>query len=743
MATRIDLIHPPLDPALASAEGRATTVTSYRARRALALAVVLSAIAFALPRFLTYSPYPRLGVQLGWVPGQDFPRVDKVIGPPAQGVLRRGDMLVAINGVRFEGPSRALPVMRRVGTMSGPVPLDLLRDGQPERVILPPVQLGAWQRVRLFTFPIVAVIAAPLVAFLLVWRRPDLSAAWVFLWFATLQGVGTIWATFRFAQIEPSGAFRLYLLAYSSLVCFFPASFVHFMLVFPRPRWTAGHRLKNPWFWLVVAAYGVAAVLVGYRTVTGRDALTAFSWFQTIALPIGALLLMGRYAARSTAEWRPRASERALAILAALVLVAMALVGAVGEDPRMVLLYTLPAVRALLAALTLAWLCTPLVIALLIANDPAFDPRRLIVRSIPYALLTGLLAALYLGVVLVGQRFFAAATGEEAVVFNVVAALIVAFAFAPLRERLQHALDRLYGRDPRMLRAALDRAGHELLGALDRDEVKASVENGLARGLKRPVAIEWPAQGMPRLAGGEDVPADARSAVENLLLQAGTRLENIVLQEHRAAAERREVELREATARAELQALHAQIQPHFLFNALNALSYLTETDPPAAQRFTERLADMLRYTIEAGLRPATLLSEEVAFVEDYLGVARERYESELSFEYRGAPELLSTAVPPLLLQPLVENSLKHGCTPGLEALHLALEVRRENGFVTLEFQDDGRVNGDRRPGLGVGLQNLEQRLRRFGGPEATMRAMTRPGGGFSVTLRWRTREGIA
>src|SRR6185503_20332777 len=103
-----------------------------------------------------------------------------------------------------------------------------------------------------------------------------------------------------------------------------------------------------------------------------------------------------------------------------------------------------------------------------------------------------------------------------------------------------------------------------------------------------------------------------------------------------------------------------------------ALSYLTETDPKAAQRFTERLADMLRYTVEANERPAALLSEEIAFVEDYLGVARERYENPLAFEYRGSPELLSTAVPPLLLQPLVENSLKHGCTPGKDALHLAL-----------------------------------------------------------------------
>src|SRR5262249_17933728 len=204
----------------------------------------------------------------------------------------------------------------------------------------------------------------------------------------------------------------------------------------------------------------------------------------------------------------------------------------------------------------------------------------------------------------------------------------------------------------------------------------------------------------------EELSEDARAAVENLLVQARIRLENLALQEQRGAAERRALELREMATRAELRALHAQVQPHFLFNALNALSYLTEVDPTPAQRLTERLADMLRYSVQASDRPAVLLSDEVGFVEDYLGVARERYEGDLRFAYRGSPDLLSAAVPPLLLQPLVENSLKHGCAPGLDALHLALEMKRENGFVTLEFMDDGRVNGDRTPRLGLRLQHL-------------------------------------
>jgi hypothetical protein len=454
-------------------------------------------------------------------------------------------------------------------------------------------------------------------------------------------------------------------------------------------------------------------------------------------VPLGCLSLIERYARPPRPGWNPMTRERVIALTVAVTQLLATALDAYANDSRMIALFSVPLFRLGYTVLVFALLGSPLLIAYLIANDPAFDPRRLIVRSIPYALLSGVLAAIYLGVVLIGERLFAQATGEEAMTFNVIAALIVAFAFAPLRERLQRGLDRLYGRDPRALRLALDQAGRELLGALDRDEVRGAVESAIRRGLKRPIQIEWPAAGMPRIVEPEDLRDEERSAIEALLSQASIRLENLSLQEERAAAERRAVELSEAAARAELRALHAQVQPHFLFNALNALSYLIETDPPAAQRFTERLADMLRYTVEAGERPAALLSEEIGFVEDFLAVARERYENPLCFSYRGSPELLSVAVPPLLLQPLVENSLKHGCRPGSSALHLTLDACARDGRLKLVFRDDGAPSANGGPSLGVGLQNLEQRVRRFAGPDAHMRAEPAPDGGFEVELEWR------
>jgi hypothetical protein len=260
---------------------------------------------------------------------------------------------------------------------------------------------------------------------------------------------------------------------------------------------------------------------------------------------------------------------------------------------------------------------------------------------------------------------FAAVTGEDAMVFNVVAALIVAFIFAPLRERLQRGLDRLFGRDPAALRSALDQAGRELLGALDPTQVRASVEAAITRGL-RAGALEWPGARPPRLA---DPRADPRGRVQRGREPAAPGRDPAREPVAPGAARgRRAPRRRAARGRDPRRAARAPRPGPAAFPVQRAeRALLSHRDrPAAAQRFTERLADMLRYTVEASARPGALLSEEIAFVEDYLGVARERYENALAFEYCGPRELLSLPVPPLLLQPLVENSLKHGGVPADE-----------------------------------------------------------------------------
>lgn len=716
-------------------------ISGFRMRRGLAVAGVLVALAFAVPRIFTHTPYARLGVRLEWSEADDAFRVQQVVGPPSLGLLRSGDLLIEMDGIPIRKPSLTASY-GRAALPKEPITF-LVRRGTAEMpVTVPSVRLSIWQRVRHLMVPLAAMVAAPLVAFALFWRRPDLGTAGVFLWFAALQAVTVVHEIYRHPEAEPSGAFRLFMGLYGWVVLWLPAAFLHFMAVFPRARWHGAARWRSAWFWLVAAAYVVPLAFVVRLVRTGVHDENAFGIFQSVALVIGVVSLAERYGRRGAVDWRPSRSQRALGLFVAAMFLAEAVLGWMLRDERFMLLMQHPLLRVATTVISFGGLTTPFILAFLIARDPAFDPRRILEKSLPYAMLSGVLAALYVGIVLLGQHVFETLTGEQALVFNVIAALVVAFVFAPLREHLQRALDRLFRRDPRVLRAALDQAGRELLGALDRDEVRASVASGLTRGLGRQVTLEWPEAGVPRPAPGEELSEDARGAVDNLLLQAGIRLENLGLQEQRVAAERSAMELREAATRAELRALHAQVQPHFLFNALNALSYLTETDAGAAQRFTERLADMLRYTVEAGERSSALLADEIDFVEDYIGVARERYEGDLSFRFQGERELLSAAVPPLLLQPLVENSLKHGFDPERARLAMTLEASRDDGWLTLRFADDGPCNGNgtRVAGLGVGLDNLEQRIRRFGGPEATMHAGVMAGGGFAVTLRWRDRQ---
>jgi hypothetical protein len=705
-----------------------------RTRRALAVAALGVAVALALPRFLTHAPYQRLGAAIS------RGVVERVVGPPAKGLLREGDLLVMVDSLDLREPGMR-DTLRKHGMPQGPFRLVVERNGALVPMTVPPVQMNTWDRLRVYWYPIVAVVAAPLVAFLLVWRRPDLATAWVFLWFSILQGLGVIWSLYQFRLVEITPGFRAYLRAYEWLAWLYPAAFVHFMTVFPRARWRSGHRVGNPWFWITVGAYLAPLVIwLGHAPAGLSPSEPVYNWYQAIALGVGILSLADRYL-RSGPDWRPALHQRLLAMIAGFAVLSSAALNLLSTDPRFMAMLPPPALRALYTSELIAWLTAPFVFAYLVADDPIFDPRRLVADGLPYALLSGVLAAIYLGVVLLGQRLFTNVTGEQALVFSVVAALVLAFAFAPLRTRVQRAIDRLYGRDTIGLRHAFDDAGRDLLSALDELEVRRAVEAGITRGLRRPVPLDWPAGGAPLPAEPEAVPDFARPELATLLRQAGIRLENLRLAEARAAAERSAVELQEAATRAELRALQSQVQPHFLFNALNALAYLIETDPAAAARFSERLADMLRYAVEAGKRPAALLSDEIAFVEDYLGVARERYENPLEFRFVGDPALLSTAVPPLLLQPLVENSLKHGIAPGGEALHLTLTAARRGEWFELEFADDGEPHGNGGPSLGTGLENLEQRVRRFAGNEASVTTGPRcenggAGSGFAVRMRW-------
>jgi LytS/YehU family sensor histidine kinase len=177
----------------------------------------------------------------------------------------------------------------------------------------------------------------------------------------------------------------------------------------------------------------------------------------------------------------------------------------------------------------------------------------------------------------------------------------------------------------------------------------------------------------------------------------------------------------ELLAQAELANLKAQLHPHFLFNALNAVSAYVRTDPDVAAQVIARLGTLLRHALQHADTQEVSLAEELGIVAAYLDIEQVRFGDRLQVRWRVDPELLGGAVPHLLLQPLVENAIRHGLSgrsaPGTIEIHAA----REGDTLRLTVRDDGdglSATAAQRPGnsTGVGIANVRQRLRQLYGP---------------------------
>ena len=163
---------------------------------------------------------------------------------------------------------------------------------------------------------------------------------------------------------------------------------------------------------------------------------------------------------------------------------------------------------------------------------------------------------------------------------------------------------------------------------------------------------------------------------------------------------------------ARLSALTHRLQPHFLFNALNAVSAAIHEDPNRADRMLERLSDFLRATLRLPESPMIPLSTEFALARQYLEVMKTRLEDRLEFEIECDPGAESFQVPALLLQPLLENAIEHGQDPVSGRIDVRLEANRKNGLVTISICDRGRGFSPQGPGSnGHGLSNARQRLK--------------------------------
>lgn len=184
---------------------------------------------------------------------------------------------------------------------------------------------------------------------------------------------------------------------------------------------------------------------------------------------------------------------------------------------------------------------------------------------------------------------------------------------------------------------------------------------------------------------------------------------------------------------AELRALRAQIQPHFLFNSLNSINALIGSRPEEARRVCVLLADFLRRTLVVGVRDRVPLAEELNLVEDLLAIEKVRFGARLRFESEVEEAARDWLVPPLVLQPLVENAVTHGIAHCLDGGTVRLTARRRGDRLLLAIDNPRDAEAPRRPGTGIGLENVRRRLETLYGRTAEMRARSEPAS-FRVEL---------
>lgn len=184
--------------------------------------------------------------------------------------------------------------------------------------------------------------------------------------------------------------------------------------------------------------------------------------------------------------------------------------------------------------------------------------------------------------------------------------------------------------------------------------------------------------------------------------------------EERAARRRRELDtarLEADLAQAQLRALQMQLQPHFLFNTLHAIAMLTDSDPVGAETMAVKLAELLRATLRLNDVPEVPLRTELDLLQRYLEIEEARFGDRLVVTFTVSDDALDAQVPSFLLQPIVENAVRHGVAPRVEAGHVSIGARRDGSSLVLSVEDDGPgFSADPFAIAGVGLTATRDRL---------------------------------
>ena len=202
------------------------------------------------------------------------------------------------------------------------------------------------------------------------------------------------------------------------------------------------------------------------------------------------------------------------------------------------------------------------------------------------------------------------------------------------------------------------------------------------------------------------------------------------LRERETAAARAEA----SAARAQLQAVRAQLNPHFLFNALHAVSSLVRSDPAAADRAIERLGELLRHSLDHSERELVPLGQEWEFVKGYLDLEQLRLGDRLKVDCKLDPALLDFPVPPFLLQPLVENAVRHGIAASPNGGTIQVSAQRINGSIALRIADDGAGAATTTRGTGLGIDGVRQQIESRYGKRGALHIDNTVKEGFAVTV---------
>jgi two-component system, LytTR family, sensor kinase len=562
---------------------------------------------------------------------------------------------------------------------------------------------------------------------------------------------------------------------------FLPAVVVHSAIISSRERETAERWKKT----IVIAAYTLssfAAVMHFYRALVMRDALsrTALQLLTAgfILLMIALFALTGREPGQRRAVW-----ATALAVFA----VSAMHLSVPGEH------------EAWYAEIIGHHASLPLVLAILY-QDYRFAFADIFLKRALALVALVVLAASAFGICISIFESFAdesAVTGIDSRLFVVLLVLWIATAllFPVLQRATTRFVDRLVlKRDDyaelreRMARLAvhtspgelLDDACAQLKTALtaartvwreieereQRDKNEIHISSSLtSREGEDLVRLVVPTITSPRyeiligeLGGGRRLLSDDIEMLEAIAVTIARRIDALRVTHERYERERREQEIAKLATEAQLRALRSQINPHFLFNALTTIGYLINESPPRALKTLMRLTELLRRVLRSNAEWTTL-DEELKLIEAYLDIERARFEERLQVSIEVAPNLRQFVIPSLVIQPLVENAIKHGIAPlkaggevKIEAIIEAdgqndanrLAIRKKSqteNMLVITVRDSGAGASDlqlsegRRQG--VGLQNVEQRLRLYYGDCAsvTLHFESSPGKGAQVSLR--------